>query len=253
MSMDYDPQRRRLIRVLWLSIALHGFLLLAALPPRVKPPLVGADRGVLHALLATPGKLPVAAAVSSAPLASAKPRTADRTSPVPPPVRSWSQTHWASPGRPVAAGSAVATGAGVSHVAELSSTGATAVANAAESLPASPSSTSGSSQPANADDLRQYRLGLAVNARRYKRYPPLAREAGWEGTVEVAINLVPLRSQPEVSLVRSSGRPILDDEALAMISKASAVTRLPDGLKGKELRLLLPVEFALDADRQVTN
>ncbi len=38
-----------------------------------------------------------------------------------------------------------------------------------------------------------------------------------------------------------------------MIGKASAVTRLPDGLKGKELRLLLPVEFALDADRQVTN
>ncbi|HET7776889.1 MAG TPA: hypothetical protein VFK74_11010, partial [Azospira sp.] len=35
------------------------------------------------------------------------------------------------------------------------------------------------------DALRQYRLALALEARRFKRYPRLARERGWEGTVEV--------------------------------------------------------------------
>jgi protein TonB len=54
-------------------------------------------------------------------------------------------------------------------------------------------------------------------ARRFKRYPPLARERGWEGTVEVALNV-------------RSGRT------------------LPEGLRGGGFRVLLPVRFSLESE-----
>jgi protein TonB len=99
------------------------------------------------------------------------------------------------------------------------------------------------------DDLRQYRLALAVAARRFKRYPPLARERGWEGRVEVAVSVSPWQRGPQSSLVHSSGHAALDEQALSMIAQASATTMLPESLKGRDFRVLLPIEFTLDDDR----
>jgi protein TonB len=99
------------------------------------------------------------------------------------------------------------------------------------------------------DDLRQYRLALAIAARRFKRYPPLARERGWEGRVEVAVSVSAWQPAPQSSLVHSSGHASLDEQALSMIEKASASTMLPESLKGREFRVLLPIEFTLDDDR----
>ena len=39
----------------------------------------------------------------------------------------------------------------------------------------------------DADGVRAYRLALAREARRYKRYPREAIDAGWQGTVEVLV------------------------------------------------------------------
>ena len=102
---------------------------------------------------------------------------------------------------------------------------------------------------ASADDLRQYRLALAISARRFKRYPVLARERGWEGTAEVALNVNALLPVPEVVLVGSSGRGVLDEQALEMMTQAARVTSLPQSLKGRDFRVLLPVKFSLDSDR----
>lgn len=102
---------------------------------------------------------------------------------------------------------------------------------------------------ASADDLRQYRLSLAISARRFKRYPMLARERGWEGTAEVALNVNALLPVPEVVLVGSSGRGVLDEQALEMMTQAARVTSLPQSLKGRDFRVLLPVKFSLDSDR----
>jgi protein TonB len=98
----------------------------------------------------------------------------------------------------------------------------------------------------SADDLRQYRLSLAIAARRFKRYPALARERGWEGTAEVALSFSALLPAPQIDLATSSGSPLLDEHALAMISRAARITALPEGLKGRDLRVLLPVKFSLD-------
>ena len=99
------------------------------------------------------------------------------------------------------------------------------------------------------DDMRQYRLSLATAARRFKRYPALARERGWEGTAEVALAIKVSSSVPEVVMVRSSGRDILDEQALEMVSQAARSTLLPEGLRGRNFRLVLPVKFSLDENR----
>lgn len=106
-----------------------------------------------------------------------------------------------------------------------------------------------SSEGASADDLRQYRVALAIAARRFKRYPLLARERGWAGRVEVAVNLSAWQPSPRLSLVQSSGHATLDEQALSMIEQASATTTLPKSLRGKDFRVLLPIEFTLEDDR----
>lgn len=99
------------------------------------------------------------------------------------------------------------------------------------------------------DDLRQYRLALAIAARRFKRYPAVARENGWEGAIEVAVSKNAWRHAPELSLVRSSGRAILDAQAMLMIEQAVAATTLPESMQGRDFRVSLPIEFSLDPGR----
>lgn len=99
------------------------------------------------------------------------------------------------------------------------------------------------------DDLRQYRLSLASAARRFKQYPAQAHQRGWEGTVEVALKMSALAPVPEVTLVSSSGHRVLDEQAVAMLTQAARVTALPEGLKARDFRLLLPVQFSLENDQ----
>jgi len=43
--------------------------------------------------------------------------------------------------------------------------------------------------------------------------------------------------------VRSSGRAVLDTQAMLMIEQAAAATTLPEALRGRAFRVLLPIEF----------
>jgi periplasmic protein TonB len=105
-----------------------------------------------------------------------------------------------------------------------------------------------SSQGISADDLRHYRLSLAISARRFKRYPTLALEQGGEGTVEVALSFSARLPVPQIGLASSSGSRILDEQALEMVSQAAHATAIPESLKGRELRVVLPVKFSLAGD-----
>ena len=98
----------------------------------------------------------------------------------------------------------------------------------------------------SAGDLRQYRLALGVSARRFKRYPPLARERGWEGTVEIALDFSPLAAEPSVSVATSCGKTILDEQTLETLRQAVRQTELPKGLRGRNFRLLQEIVFSLD-------
>ncbi|EXI68744.1 MAG: hypothetical protein AW08_01056 [Candidatus Accumulibacter adjunctus] len=136
---------------------------------------------------------------------------------------------------PPAMGTATASGVG----------SAAPAASARDSSARAPAPLAGIS----ADDLRQYRIDLASASRRFKLYPALARERGWEGRVEVAVSVSAWQPRPQFSLARSSGHATLDRQAVAMLEQASADTTLPAGLRGRDFRILLPVEFTLDDAR----
>jgi protein TonB len=101
----------------------------------------------------------------------------------------------------------------------------------------------------SADDLRQYRISLAIAARRFKRYPSLARERGWEGTAEIALTVIAHLPEPDVTLLRSSGHVALDRQAQEMMAQAARAAVLPESLKGRDFRIVLPVQFSLDSDQ----
>lgn len=90
-------------------------------------------------------------------------------------------------------------------------------------------------------------MALAIEAKRFKRYPPLARERGWEGIAEASVNVSKL-AEPRVSLERSSGYAVLDEQTLEMVRRAAHATPLPEALRGRDIRVLLPVRFSLDSD-----
>lgn len=96
------------------------------------------------------------------------------------------------------------------------------------------------------DGLRGYRLSVASEARRFKRYPPQALAAGWTGTVEVRLE-VGGDGRPRAATVgRSSGHEALDRAALSMIDAGALRARLPESLRGKSFAVVLPVVFNLD-------
>ena len=95
------------------------------------------------------------------------------------------------------------------------------------------------------DDLHRYRADLIAVARGIKTYPTLARERGWEGTVEVELRFNASTRLSDVNTVRSGGHRLLDDQALETVRQAATSVPLPDSLASADFRLLLPVVFRL--------
>ena len=98
----------------------------------------------------------------------------------------------------------------------------------------------------NAEGLGEYRLGLAREARRFKRYPTVARENAWTGVVVLMIQGAASSAVPIVSIDQSSGHAVLDAQALEMLEKATRLATLPDSLKGKRFAISLPIHYRLD-------
>jgi protein TonB len=91
----------------------------------------------------------------------------------------------------------------------------------------------------------QYRLQLIDEARRHKRYPPLARENNWQGDVRVAV-VVGANGRASVTLKGSSGYEVLDRQALEMFRQAARAVPVPPALRGKELALELRAVYGLE-------
>lgn len=98
----------------------------------------------------------------------------------------------------------------------------------------------------SADGLRQYRLVLAREARRFKRYPAYARERGWEGDVIIMLTGTSVLEVPSVSLDKSSGHAALDEQALEIMRRAVSQAALPESLRGRRFRIAVPIQFRLD-------
>ncbi len=98
----------------------------------------------------------------------------------------------------------------------------------------------------NAEGLGEYRLGLAREARRFKRYPTVARENAWRGVVVLMIQGAASSAVPMVSIDQSSGHAVLDAQALEMVEKATRLAPLPVSLMGKRFAISLPIHYRLD-------
>jgi periplasmic protein TonB len=235
----FPSSRRPLLRAMTASALIHAALLLSVasvFPLRFESPATRISVAILASAHRQPAPTPAASAPAAKPLLPPEPRRAPKMeeahvverSPETPPTLS------ASPAGSETASAAPSSPAPAARGGALAPTG-------------------GNPAPAragvNADDLRQYSMSLGIAARRFKRYPALARERGWEGRAEVALIFRASLPLPEVVLARSSGRAVLDEQAVDMMTQAARVTALPDGLKGREFRLPQAVQFSLADDQ----
>jgi len=111
-----------------------------------------------------------------------------------------------------------------------------AQAQAAPQAAAPASGASTASPAANAS----WRGSLIAHLNRFKRFPSGASP----GTVQVAFSIDRGGRVLSARLVRGSGDAALDDEAVAMIRRASPVPAPPDGVGGSAIALAVPVRFS---------
>jgi len=122
--------------------------------------------------------------------------------------------------------------------------GATARAPAAAS-----GALAGSAQamdPAADDITARQALQTAVSTaiRANFRYPRIARRNGWEGTVVLALRVLPDGKLTDILVSSSSGHPVLDRAAVHTLQTAS-VPQAGEWLKGQACELVIPVEYHL--------
>ena len=94
--------------------------------------------------------------------------------------------------------------------------------------------------------LAQYRLALIVATRRYKRYPAIAMEKGWQGKVEVRLLIGANGMLAGTSVKTSSGHEILDKQAMDMLRRGKTTVPIPASLRGREFTIDVPVIFNLE-------
>ena len=69
-------------------------------------------------------------------------------------------------------------------------------------------------------------------ARRYKRYPRIAQDNNWEGRVELRIAIGEDGGISSMTVRKSAGRAVLDEEAQEMLRTAKSRVAVPPALRG---------------------
>lgn len=89
-------------------------------------------------------------------------------------------------------------------------------------------------------------MALIVATRRYKRYPAIAMEKGWQGRVEVHMVIGADGTIAGASIKTGSGHDVLDNQALDMLKKGKTTVPIPASLRGREFSIDVPVIFNLE-------
>jgi protein TonB len=91
-----------------------------------------------------------------------------------------------------------------------------------------------------------YYASLLAYLERFKRYPAAARAAHIEGQVFVHFVMRRDGTVQSAEIAKSSGRPALDREALAMVARAGKLPPMPSEMKGETLNGVIgPITFSL--------
>lgn len=87
---------------------------------------------------------------------------------------------------------------------------------------------------------------LLAQLNRFKQYPRAARQARIEGVVMLHFVMDAQGRVQSFEIAKSSGRPVLDAEALALIQRAQPLPALPADFPGSTLDAIVPIEFSLN-------
>jgi periplasmic protein TonB len=98
-----------------------------------------------------------------------------------------------------------------------------------------------------AGETRDSFLGrLLAQLNRFKQYPRAARQARIEGVVMLHFVMDGQGRVLRFEIARSSGHPVLDNEALALIQRAQPLPALPADFPNPSLDAVVPIEFSLN-------
>ena len=86
---------------------------------------------------------------------------------------------------------------------------------------------------------------LLAQLNRVKQYPRAARQARIEGVVMLHFVMDAQGKLVSFEIAKSSGRPVLDNEALALIQRAQ-LPPLPAGFPTSTLDAVVPIQFSLN-------
>jgi TonB family protein len=103
----------------------------------------------------------------------------------------------------------------------------------------------GSGARADPNVLNSYVARVRADLERHKRYPPEARSERISGMPTIVVTLARSGKLLSASIARSSGKPVLDQAALAMARAADPLPAMPDDLGRSQLSLRVPVDFSL--------
>jgi protein TonB len=87
---------------------------------------------------------------------------------------------------------------------------------------------------------------LLAQLGRFKQYPRAARQAHIEGVVMLHFVMDAQGRVLSFEIAKSSGRPVLDAEALALIQRAQPLPALPPDYPSRTLDAVVPIEFSLN-------
>jgi protein TonB len=87
---------------------------------------------------------------------------------------------------------------------------------------------------------------LLAQLNHYKQYPRAARQARIQGVVMLHFVMDAQGRVLQADIAKSSGRPILDQEVLALIRRAQPLPALPADFPTRTLDAVVPVEFSLN-------
>jgi len=245
-------QERVLLWCVLVSIALHALVLLGMSSRRAPAPAV-------KTLLVLTARL---APLAAAPPAPSQPKpalptppksaAAPRPKPAKPSARPAQEVKRTAPAEPAKAPqpeSAPAAPAAPAVEASAAPSAASIQASPAPSTPAGIPATEAVAKSSNETDtgtLEEYRLALIVATKRYKRYPAIALEKGWQGRVNVHMVIGANGMVASASIKTGSGHEILDKQALDMLTKGTTTVPIPASLRGREFSIDVPVIFNLD-------
>ncbi len=94
--------------------------------------------------------------------------------------------------------------------------------------------------------LKQYLQEVAAKINAVKHYPRRARKKGWEGTVVIALHILPTGRVEKVVLATGSRYDTLNKAALQAIEKAQPFPKFSQGVSLKSISVKVPIQFTLE-------